>query len=158
MGPKWDRHEMGRLQLGLTPNGTLGPEMGWARNGTGPKWDGSEMGHLDPKWDGPEVGRVRNGTLGPEMGWARSGTGPKRPGPKRPDPKRPDPKRPGPKRPGPEWVCPKWPGPKWDRPHLYLVFFNKNSDFFQASNLCHGNLGKISENNGIIFNTSRNLL
>ena len=74
MGPKWDRHEMGRPQVGLTPNGTLGPEMGWARNGTGPKWDTWARNGMGTKWDGPEMAR-------PEM------AGPKWVGPKWPGPK-----------------------------------------------------------------------
>ena len=40
--------------MGLARNGTLGPEMGWARNGTGTKWDGHEMGRA---WNGS----ARNG-------------------------------------------------------------------------------------------------
>ena len=63
MGQEWN----GSAPTG-TDHGTLGPEMGWARNGTGPKWDT----------------RNQNGKLGTEMGWAWSGTGPKWPGPKWP--------------------------------------------------------------------------
>ena len=44
---------MDRPQMELAPNGTIGHEMGWARNGTGMKWPGT-------KWP------ARNG-------WARNG-------------------------------------------------------------------------------------
>ena len=84
MGPKRDRHEMGRPQLGLTPNGTLGPEMGWARNGKGTKWDIRAPNGMGPKWDGPEMAR-------PEM--AR-------------------PKMAGPKWVGPKWPGLKWDRPE----------------------------------------------
>jgi len=40
--------------MGRAPNGTLGPEMGWARNGTGPKWDARARNGMGPKWDGPK--------------------------------------------------------------------------------------------------------
>ena len=57
--------------MGRAPNGTLGPEMGWARNGTGPKWDAQARNGMGPKWDGPKWSgpkwRARNGGNPPEI-------------------------------------------------------------------------------------------